>query len=414
MKARYFVLFLLTLGAAQAFTIEQAVQKALEKNYSIKKAQLDHDSAKLQTQQSLAGFFPQVDAHYNYSERDRVISPAQNKRESVAGVTVSYNLFNGFKDRYGVKGANFYESAQQLNLQALQKDVALQTKILYITYLQQKKYLQIHKSSQKMLQKQYEDIQNYFKQGLVAQNEVLEVEVQLLHATQDVNSAKRALSLAKKDLENYIGASIYSDITPITLTKAQFAYDKLVQKLSSREEIQALQKIKASSITQLKANRSSFMPQANVSVNYNEYGSSWDLGGDQSPSSQTTTSLELRWNLYSGGVDAAQQQIYRNQTSKANYQLLSLEDDLILQLDRSYTQYKNSKDNLKTANKALNSAQKNYEIMQRQFSQGLIKSSELIDANHLLVSAKTNHADALYTKEIAIQSLKRIASKDFL
>jgi outer membrane protein TolC len=64
--------------------------------------------------------------------------------------------------------------------------------------------------------------------------------------------------------------------------------------------------------------------------------------------------------------------------------------------------------NYKSASKALQQANINYEIVNNRFIQGISKSSDLIDANFLLSQAKQNFHTAYYDKFLAIATLQRV------
>jgi len=411
MKFKVIVSLLAVLNIAYALTMEEAVELAMQNNHQLKQKEFDYFGAKERTKQQNAAFLPRIDAYYSYNEKNKAL-PNQNKKESIAGIRASYNLFNGLSDKYGIDSVEFLEQNSYLIYSAAKRDIALQTKQFYIRYLQAVKNESIAHSSLKMFQKHFEDATHYFNQGLIAENDLLEVEVQLLDAMQSHRTAQREVEIAKIALENSIGVKITSEIEDIEVSDEVFDYESLLKNLINRDEIQALQSVQKSVKSAIKANRGNFLPRADISLSYNKYGKDWDLAGLQNPNSQSIASFELSWNLFAGGVHSAQERIYRYEASGLNEQTQALLKDIELQFHRAWSSYLMHKDNLKTAQKALTAAQRNYEISQRQFYEGVLKSSDLITANHLLTRAKQNYYNASYDMELAIQTLKRVAQID--
>jgi len=411
MKFKVFVSLLAVINIAYALSMEEAVELAMQNNHQLKQKEFDYFGAKERTKQQNAAFLPRIDAYYGYNEKNKAL-PNQNKKDSIAGIRASYNLFNGLSDKYGVDSVEFLEQNSYLLYSAAKRDIALQTKQFYIQYLQAVKNESIADSSLKMFQKHFEDATHYFNQGLIAENDLLEVEVQLLDAMQSHRSAQREVEIAKIALENSIGVKITSEIEDIEVSDELFDYESLLQNLTERDEIKALQSVQKSVKSAIKANRGNFLPRADISFSYNKYGKDWDLAGLQNPNSQSIASFELSWNLFAGGAHSAQEKIYHYEASGLNEQTQALLKDIELQFNRAWSSYLMHKDNLKTAQKALTAAQRNYEISQRQFYEGILKSSDLITANHLLTRAKQNYNNASYDMELAIQIIKRVAQVD--
>ena len=412
MKLKIFIALLACTTFSFALTIDEAVEYAMQNNHTIKQSEFDFLASQERTSQQQASFLPRVDLYYNYSERNRVLSPTAQKRDSAAGVRMTYNLFNGLSDKYGVDSAKFVEQNRYLLYSATKRDIALETKNRFVEYLKTYKNQEIAKSSLDMFEKHFTDASNYFEQGLIARNELLEVEVQMLEARQLYRSAQRQVEIAKKSLENIIGMDIDTPIQDIYLEAIELKYAQMQEGLIHRDEVAALQNMTQSVHSAIKANRGNFLPQANIALSHSEYGNSWDLSSQNSPNSQRVASLELQWNIFAGGAHRSQEKIYRHEASGLSEKTQELIKEIELQFDRSWSQYEMMADNVATAKQALQAAQENYDISQRQFYEGLLKSSDLITANHLLARAKQNYNYAMYDKMIAVYTIKRVAQID--
>ena len=81
----------------------------------------------------------------------------------------------------------------------------LSVKTSYINYLNAKNALATYESAYELFKEQYKDSQNRYDQGLIAKNDLLQVQVNMSNAKQNVVKAKGDLRVAKYNLSNILG-----------------------------------------------------------------------------------------------------------------------------------------------------------------------------------------------------------------
>ena len=398
-------LSLFTSGNLFALDMNQAIQTAIENNYSLKQQHYILEESELNLDSSYSGYKPKLDLSYNYNDRDKVLE-GQIKRDSTASAKISYNLFNGFMDKYNIDASeNLFESSK-LTYKASKEDLILEVKNSYINYLLKQKNSQTFSEALKLYKKQYEDSSNFFTQGLIAKNELLEVEVQMLQATQNLQNAKANEKIAKHQLENVLGTKIKDGLESISLDD-NIMFDKT--SIENRSELKALELTSQSFTSLAKARQSGYMPKIDASFSINKYGedaSPHDREGY--PDSQSIGTVNLNWNLYNGNSDSTNVMINRKKAAQYKMQLQDLKQEIELQFENAKEQLEVSKLNLKTANKALETSKLNYEIVVNKVQEGLSSNKDLIDANYLLTQSKQNYFSAYYNRYIAIATLQRV------
>jgi outer membrane protein len=388
-----------------AIDMNQAIETAIENNYSLKQQQFVLEESELNLDSSYSGYKPKLDLSYAYNSRDKVIG-TQIKKDSTMSATVSYNLFNGFMDKYNIDAKeNLFESSK-LTYEASKQDLILEVKNSYINYLLNQKKSQTFSEALKSFEKQYEDSSNFFEQGLIAQNELLEVEVQMLQATQDLQNAKTSEKISKHQLENVLGAKLNDELESISLNE-NIEFDK--KSIENRSELKALELVSKSFTSLSKASQGRYFPRIDAIFSVNKYGedaSPSDRSGY--PDSQSIGTVNLNWNLYNGNTDSFDVMINRKKSSQYVMQLKDLKQEIELQYLNAIEQLKVSRFNLKTANKALETSKLNYEIVVNKVQEGLSSNKDLIDANFLLTKSKQNYFSAYYNRYIAIATLQRV------
>ena len=116
-----------------ALNIDSAVEIALKNNFSLKEQSYIVAENEANLDSSYSSFKPKLDVSYTYNDRDKLIS-GQIEEDSTLTGKISYNLFNGFSDRYNIKSFdNLFESSQ-FTYSAKKQDTILNTKKAYINY----------------------------------------------------------------------------------------------------------------------------------------------------------------------------------------------------------------------------------------------------------------------------------------
>jgi len=388
-----------------AIDINSAVETAIENNYSLKQQQYITDESELNLKSSFSAYKPKIDLEYNYNNRDNIIT-GQIKNDSTISATVSYNLFNGFMDKYNIDAnKNLFESSKFI-YEATKQDLILSVKTKYINYILKQKNSQTFSEALKLYEKQYEDSSNFFAQGLIAKNELLEVEVQMLQAKQNLQNAKKDEKISKYELENIIGIKLVDKIESIKIDDA-ISFDKT--DIENRSELKSLNFLVKSFISMSKSKQSGYMPKVDASFSVNKYGE--DLSPNNRtgyPDDQSIASININWNLYNGEKDKLSVLINRKKSKQYEMQLKDLKQQIELQYENANEELQVSKLNLKTASKALETSKLNYEIVVDKVQEGLSTNKDLIDANYLFTKSKQNYFTAYYDRYLAIAILQRV------
>ena len=403
-------LTLSSLLSLSAISIDEAVSHALVKNQDLMISILQNEEKEYEKNKAKANFLPNLDLQYSYNNRDKVISG--NKEDSRASAIISYNLFNGFKDTNLYHFSKNDQASFEYLLSAKKADVSLEVKTAYISYLNFKQGLNTNVSAFTLFEKQYEDSSNKYDQGLLAKNDLLKIQVNMLDSKQNVIKSRSDLKVSKHRLSNLLGGlnlqnEKIEDLSENNLSNK--TYD--IKSLDNRSEIQALKfDIKALK-NSLKSSKSSFYPKVDASYSYNKYGDDFSLGNDNTAlDSQNITNVSASWNIFSGGKDKNEVNIAKLKINEKKLALEKLKLDIKLQFDEAVLNLEVALQNLEISTLALEQSKINYEIVSNRFNEGISSPTDLIDANYLLTQAKQRYYSAFYSKFLAYASLDRITN----
>ena len=398
---------------ASALSINEAVETALVNNNILKEQvfkikEYDENVAGAQT-----AYNPNFDVDYSYDTKSSQLS-TQTKHDSTFNATLSYNLFNGFSDKYSVLSAKKSLLSIQYTYEVAKQDITLKTKVDFINYLKNRRNTIVQQNAVKLFQKQYDDSKNFYEQGVrVALNNLLEVEIELLQAKQRLFKSKSAQKISKEQLFNTMG--LYSDeiIDEVEIVKNENILDNFNEKdLINRNEIKALNMYKDSLLNNKKSIKGNYYPKVDASLKHKRYGDSLNLNEkDGAYDPQNIGAITVSWNLYNGGKDESDMITYRHKMSQVTAKIADLKLKIDFQYSNAKEEYLLTSQNLKISTKALEQSRVNYEIVDNRFKEGVSTSKDLIDANYLLTQAQENYYSAYYDKILAKATLERIFEK---
>lgn len=394
-----------------AMDINDAVQKALLNNNSYKKQQYIYDEAKESVSISTAAYKPSLDLSYTYNANKENVG--SGKDNSNASATVSYNLFNGLSDKHNIKSSKSLENSSKHDLESSRYDLILNVKQDYIAYLKTIKNIETQENAFKLLEQQFKDSENRYEQGLLAKNDLLQVNAQMLQAKQNLARAIANSKIARSQLKNTIGGELSLDEVLEDLPKEAILENNYkLEELETRNEIKALKKKIDSLNSQKKANKGDFLPNADLSLSYIKYGDDAFLEVDDGDTEdQTTATLSLSWNLYNGGRDSSEDIIFNKKILQLKEDLKALKLSINLQYENAKEEFEVSKLNYETSKVSLSQSEENYKIVNDRFKEGLSSSTDLINANFLLSQAKQSFDNAYYDRFLAKAVLDRVFEK---
>ena len=395
-----------------ALSLDDAVSIALKNNFEIQGKSYDYTESLENVKLNNSNNLPKLDATYGFMNTNKP-NVGYESDEATASLKLSYNLFNGFKDFASKESARYLSESSLYFLNATKQDIVLSTKTAYINYLDKQNALETYNSAYKLFQEQFIDSQNRYNQGLIAKNDLLQVQVNMSSAKQNVVKAQGDLKVAKFQLSNILGGMNLENESIEKLneqTLKSFVYDESL--LENRSEIQAL-KMNLESIKELeKSAKSEYYPKVDASISQNRYYDELSKKIENKEDNQNIANVTATWNLYNGGYDSSLITIYKTKYLSSKAQLEKTKLDIKLQFENAKSNLQVANENLETSKLALLQANENYAIVKNRFDEGISTSTDLTDANYLLTQAKQGFNRAYFDKFIAISTLDRIVEKN--
>ena len=399
-----------------ALDINEAIERAMQNNPSLKEKELLFQASKENTNVASSSFKPKLNLSYGYSEFSKKNFVGADSA-AAADVTLSYNLFNGFLDKYNLDKSEVNEKVSHYTHEASKADLKLQVYLAYINYLRSKQQILISEQTIKLLDQQLLDAKNFYEQGLFAKNDYLQVDVELSSAQQALLASKRNVKISFYKLKRLLGAELLKNETLEDVSREQkkvFIDPLKDMMLKNRSELKVLNAQKRALTYAYGAAASNYYPKVDVQAKYQMAGEDPIPNGGATFQihDQTTTTLNLSWNLYQGGADEATRASLMYQESASNERLNDLYLELDFQLEEAIEAYELSQNQIIVATKALEQAKENFRITKNQFDANIANTSLMLDAQRFLAQTQVNFYEANFALYDAMAQIERVVEEE--
>jgi len=429
------ILFFLLSGssiilASDELTLEESIKIALEKSLSIYVVQEEIKAKEFEELSTKADFLPKLSASYTYTRLDndtindakyttypypsfspREVSPLDTNTYQF-NITATQPLFTGWRLTIARDLASLGVDTAKIQKETAIQDLVLNVKEAYFGILKAEKLAKVAEQSVELLEAQLKVSQAFYDEGIIAKNELLQTEVQMAQARQNLIKAKNGVEIGKslfnkllrRELNQVVNIKDILDYYPI-----RFLLDQCMEKAGqNRPEIKEVSLNVMSAEKAIDLSKSSYYPSVTLIGNYQRETD--DILLNSSPgedSDNWTIMLKGEWTFWEWrkkrhGVAAA-----RANLAKANYILKEIKDNIQLEVKEAYLSLREAEKNIQVAKKAVLQAEENFRMNEERYKQQVATSTDVLDALTLLTQARTNYFNGLSEHNTAWARLER-------
>ncbi|HEB49202.1 MAG TPA: TolC family protein [Desulfobulbus sp.] len=416
------------LSQVRVLDLETAQRIALQSNPDMAAAQARIEQARARVRQAVAAWWPSIDLNATGSRVRRSdsayavaqffpsISGQSTDRiydQSAASLQATWVLFDGFYRSFSQQQAEFGEKGLVAARRDAQRQlVSAVAEAFFNAQLAQTK-VDIAKADEKFYLRQLEDARNRYDVGAGAWGDVLNIKVQL-------NSARTALMLGRREFEaaGYGLASLLGipdaafpanvKLSPLEkdfdATDPEVDADALIRiALQNRPDVRRVEmQLKAAEAATGEA-RASFYPRIQIAGVYNgtrqgDFVLSGEDFGD-------TISLNMAWNLFSGGADRARLFEARQKRREAVYTMDSLRNQVASQVRQALAYLAAAREQVVLQRESVTLVKENRDLARNEYEAGETSLVRLNEAQRDLTTTYGRLAQALVSYHLARQRL---------
>ena len=405
-------------SAAEVWTLERALQEGLAHNPDARLAQQRIVAARAGLDQANAAFWPRLQFQSSYTRTDnpmlvfgsilnqRAYSPSLNFNDvpdvddlNVKGL-VTVPLYVGGKNQAARRAAKANTEAARRENEAVRNALGFEIARAFHTVLKTRQFIRAAEAGVNAFEKNLAVGNKRLEQGAALRTEVLDIEVRLAQAREELVRARNANALAARALRNLVGieGGEFAVADSVPQVSAPESGD-----FSGRAELAAAHHRERAAQEQLQGAKAGYLPRVSAfgSVDY-DYGSKFNSDGK----SYTGGAL-VQWDVWDGRLTQAKAREAQANLEIAQEEERKLRLALDLEVEQARLELKTANESLAVTEQAVAQASESAEITRSRFEQGMALSTQVIDAESALIAARVRRAEAEADQRIAVAALRK-------
>jgi len=423
-----FLIFLLFFSfssfAQEKLSLKDCIDRAIEKNISIKNSSLDLLNSTENKKTAIGNFVPSFNINGNHSWNTGLtqnittgILENQTTENSSMNISVAVDVFNGLANIRRLHRANLDLLAKKYQLEDMKEDISLLVANSYLQILFNKEQLDVQKSQLKISQEELKNAKEKFNNGVIPEGNLFEIEANLALSEQNVIMAENGYQLSKLSLSQLLmfGDSDNFDIAddnyeiPKTDILNKDAKERLEEAMKNRNDIKLAETNLEIAIKDQQISKSALLPSASAFYSYNSrvimdaptsLKSQFDLNAGESIGLQLNIPIINGWSSRAG-IKKSKLNVLRSK-NLLDQTKMDLENTIYQALNdakgaiKSYEAAKKSEIARKTA----------YEYAKERFENGALNTINYFQAQQLFETAQSELIKAKYDYIFKIKVLE--------
>ncbi len=409
-------LLLATTAFAESkqYTLQEAYDAALQSNETLKLAEENMIQVDSKVDQAWTSLYPRVTANASYTQFDDVLPPGggsfifQPLGQTNASLVLTQPLYTGGRTLAALRAAKTLRESGKSDFLSTKQVVILSVAEAYYAVLKAQKVVEVSKNSLERMERhkkvtEREAATRRSKANmsalLRANTLVNQSRITLLRAEDGLRIARQKLSLLTKLPENLAVSE------PAPLPAPQGGLETMRETaLRNRDDYMSAQLSQQVAQEAVTITKGSHYPQisAEGGVRYQE--SHPETGLD---ATTYYAAIKLQVPIFEGGLMKAEVAEAKSKQRQAELSYFLLRRQIESDVHESYINYQTVDSVLETAKLQLVDAKKNFETVEGLFSQGLMPSLSLIDAESALSLSEKEVVSAVWDRQLAILRLEK-------
>ena len=404
--------------AAEPWTLERALEYALTHNPDARLAQQRIAAAQAGFEQANSAFWPRLQIQSSYTRTDNpmlVFGNILNQQSYNSSLNfnhvpdvdnfnargmVTVPLYAGGRNTAARKSARANTEASRQESAAVRNALGFEVARTFHTVLKTRQFIEAAEAAVNSFDGNLVIAKKRLDGGTLLKSDVLDMEVRLAQAREDLVRARNANTQAERALKNLLGIEdgefSVADTAPVV--RAPTSGD-----FSQRPELAAARERESAADAQVRGSKSGYQPRVSAfgSLDY-DYG--WVTGGD---GKSYTAGVMAQWDLWDGFSTRSKVREAKANLESAREEQRKLRLALNFEVEQARLNLNAAIERLAVGNKTVEQATESAGLTRRRFEQGLALSTQLLDSESALVSARVRRADAESDERIAVAALRK-------
>ncbi len=413
-------------GEAKAFTLQESIEAALERNWNVKAVEEEIRQAEAVKDQARADFLPKFSTSYSYTRLDDdkstdpiSLGPFESPGSLISlrdnyqwKTSITQPLFTGFALSSAYELGKLGIDEAELGLELEKLDLILAVKQAYFRVLEADRFVEVAEKAVDSLESHVEVARSFYNVGMIPVNDLLKAEVELSNAEHDLIRAENAALIARASFNTALArpineAVMLEDLQTFRPETGEFS-SYVEQALRQRPEIKSLEVVLEQTAQRQRLAASDYYPEISLNYDYIKEGDEPNVKGSRvHDANRWQVMAVMSWTFFEWGKTRSAVR----EVKSARMQLLqtrsAMEDNIRLEVKQAYLDLFEAEKNIPTTTKAVEQAEENLRVSRERYDAQVATSTEVLDAQTLLTQARTNYYRALYSHHLARARLER-------
>jgi len=404
--------------AAEPWTLEQALDYALVHNPDARIARQRIAAAQAGLEQANSTFWPRLRVESSYTRTDNpmlAFGEILNQRSYSSSLNLNHvpdvdnfnargivtvPLYAGGRNVAERQAAKANTAAAKQDSQAVRNALGFEVSRAFHTVLKTRQYIRAVEAAVKSFETNLVVARRRLDGGTLLRSDVLDIEVRLAQAREDLVRASNASTLAERALRKLLGIEAgeftVADTAPVVSAPSSGEFAQRPELVAARERATGAE-------AQVRASKGRYQPRVSAfgSLGY-DYG--WVTGGD---GGNYTVGVLAQWDLWDGFSTRSKVREATANLESAREEERRLRLAVDLEVEQARFDLKAAAERLAVSRKTVEQAAESASLTRNRFEQGVALSTQLIDAESALVAARVRRAETESDERIAIAALRK-------
>lgn len=399
--ALFGLLPVLAEDATAPLTLRQCIDIALQTQGDVLQGARAVDAATARQVQAKSGYYPQI----TVGATSRVLESGMPRvgDRTTGTLTITQNLYDGGLREVRVSQAKSSLTQSAAGLERTRQTVAFNVTRAYLSLLRAHRLAEVSDSQLKYIQGQLDMVKARVQAGDAAEVDVIPIEAQLANAQVDQLAAKNAVRTAAIALQQAMGLPPQGefpiqDVTVSAAATVPALEECLAQAMAARPDVRQLKASVDTAKASVKMAKLELSPRpvVNGTLDQNFMGES-----------DRTVSINagFTFDLFDGGSNRAAYDEAKANLASAEVRAAQLEKDIAAEVQTAYLNLTAARERMEASALSLKSAQRNLDVQQERYRQGMAIPLDLLNAQVTLTTANSNAVQARYDYYTALAQL---------
>ena len=413
------------LIGTQPITLEQAIELARRNSRDLQAAQLTVERARAALRQAQAANLPTLNVGANLTAQE-VARQRQGEPNPITGLPeveitspletslggnleLSYNLLTGGQRSAAIRANERQARFQELQLEITAEDLRQNVTRDYYSVQEGDELVRIAQSALTQSEQSLRDAQAQEAAGIGTRFDVLQAQVELANAQQELTQQLSQQRIARRQLAQRLNLPQTVDIAaadPIDIADLwDFTLeDSIVLAFRSRAELEQQLVQREISQQQRRIALSATEPQVSLFAGYNVQN---NLSTNSGFNDNFQFGAQFNMRLFDGGAARADADQEEANIATAEAQFASARDLVRFQVEQAYFNLQANFENIQTSTLALQQATESLRLARLRFQAGVGIQSDVLRAQTELTRAEVNRLQAVLGYNRSLADLRR-------